>query len=175
MSYVSDLIKRSLNPVDVANKLGLKMNRSFRAPCPFHSGSDFNMQIYNKTAGGYHCFVCGAHGDVIGLVKGVLNVDYNDAVKYLDKEFNLNVIGSDTAQQAWQSIKIKQECKEVAKKFSKQDEYDHLLDTHRRYHLILKDKPKSWNEMSDEYIEALQNFEMIQYKLDMIEEQMYGG
>ena len=42
-----------------------KLNRSQRGPCPFHGGKDPNFSIFVKGgAAGYHCFVCGASGDV---------------------------------------------------------------------------------------------------------------
>ena len=42
--------------------------RHHRCPCPIHNGKDYN---FSFTENGYRCFVCGASGDVISLVKDV--------------------------------------------------------------------------------------------------------
>lgn len=173
MSYISERIASSVNPVEVANRLGLEVNRASRAKCCFHNGDSNNLFINNKPGGTYHCYVCNAHGDSIGLVKHLLGIGYVDAIKYLDKEFMLGVLDENASDVKIAGYnKIKQVDK--YKKQQKQIEYDALLDMHRKYHQKLKEHPKSWEEMDDGFIEALQNIDQVAYKIDCMEEEMYG-
>ena len=173
MSYISDRIASSVNPVEVAKKLGLEVNRASRAKCCFHNGDSHNLYINNKPGGTYHCFVCSAHGDSIGLVKQLLGVGYVDAIKYLDKEFMLGILDENASDIKIAGYnKIKQVYK--YKKQQKQLEYDALLDLHRKYHQALKEQPKPLDEASPEFIEALQNIDQVAYKIDCIEEQIYN-
>jgi len=174
MSYISELIAKQVSALDVAKKYGLKVNRANRCPCPFHQGVDSNMQLFGDGKKGFYCFVCHAKGDSIALAKKILNVDYTDAVKILDKDFNLGVVGSDDAEKAWVKSRSIQEAKMAVKRYSEQDEYDNLLDLHRKYNQKLKEHPKSWENMDDGFIEALQNIDHVAYKIDCMEEEMYG-
>lgn len=174
MSYVSDLISKTLNPIDVATKYGLQTDRSGRCKCPFHGSNSKTMAIYNKAGGKYFCFSCNASGDSIGLAKQLLGVDYNEAVKILAKDFNLNVFENGEAEKDWKTYQIKKVVAEHNEKFKPTAEYDRLLDQHRKYHNILKDKPESWESMSDEFVEALQNIDQVNARIEAIEYQMYG-
>lgn len=48
--------------------------------CLFHQEKTPSMKIYKD---GYHCFGCGAHGDVIDLYMQVHGVDFKTAVKLM--------------------------------------------------------------------------------------------
>lgn len=52
----------------VALACGLHINHLHKALCPFHDDRRPSLQIYPD---GYHCFVCGAHGDAIDLVQNM--------------------------------------------------------------------------------------------------------
>lgn len=61
-------IARAADIYAVARALGLDVDEHNKAICPFHADRRPSLHLY---ADGYHCFVCGAHGDVIDLVEGV--------------------------------------------------------------------------------------------------------
>ena len=63
--------------------------RHHRCPCPIHNGTDFN---FSYTERGYKCFVCGASGDVIALVKEACELSTRaDAMKRISTDFNLGL------------------------------------------------------------------------------------
>lgn len=62
--------------------------------CPFHNDSHPSMQVYPGD-GGYHCFVCGAGGDVIDFVMRLFGLDFKDACKKMDQDFHLHLGVSD--------------------------------------------------------------------------------
>lgn len=72
---------------EVAHRLGLEVNRSGKARC-FHSPGDNNpsLQIYND---GWKCFRCGTSGDQVDLVSQYSGITSGEAVKWLEREFNI--------------------------------------------------------------------------------------
>ncbi len=59
-----------------------KCGRLYRALCPFHDESTSSFYLY-PTTNHYHCFGCGAHGDVISLVQKLHGHTFVEAVKNL--------------------------------------------------------------------------------------------
>lgn len=90
ISAVTAAIRSSVSARDAAAALGLKTDRHGRCACPVHNGQDRNMKLYQGD-GGYHCFVCGASGDVIGLVRAVNGCGFREAVEWLDSAFHLGL------------------------------------------------------------------------------------
>ncbi len=91
----NDDIARIIQRADigtVAKALGIQVdNRSrqpLRAICPFHDDSDPSLNLFKGgSAAGerdhYHCFVCGAHGDVVSLIQNFERVGFWEAVQRL--------------------------------------------------------------------------------------------
>ena len=50
--------------------------------CPFHNEKTPSFTVY-PSSNSYYCFGCGAGGDPITFIRGVENLDYIDAVKFL--------------------------------------------------------------------------------------------
>jgi len=52
------------------------------ASCPFHIDlhPSFKINLDQQT---FHCFSCGAHGDVIDFIQKLYNLSFKDALKYL--------------------------------------------------------------------------------------------
>ena len=85
--------------VDVARRLGLQIDRRQTRPrhavCPFHSDTTPSLNLYEGGSGDsphYHCFACGAHGDLIGLVREVQKVTFSVAVRWLAEELGMPLL-----------------------------------------------------------------------------------
>lgn len=85
---IAQMIERA-DIVEVARALGLQVDARQREPrraiCPFHNDKDPSLNLYRSgRAGGdrghYHCFVCGAHGDVVTLVREYESLPFPNAV-----------------------------------------------------------------------------------------------
>lgn len=81
---------RMENPLpDVVAASGIKLDKDgneFKACCPFHGEKTASFSVYHNINSGwkYHCFGCGAHGDVIDYVKEIYGYPTNsDAIKFL--------------------------------------------------------------------------------------------
>ncbi len=84
--------------VDVARRLGLqidrKQTRPRRALCPFHNDTTPSLNLYQRGNGDnphYHCFACGAHGDLVGLIRGVKGLTFTAAVQWLAEELGVTL------------------------------------------------------------------------------------
>ena len=87
---ITDTIRQSVTARDAAQALGILVDGHGRCACPAHNGKDRNMRLYPGD-GGFHCFVCGASGDVIRLVEIVLSCTFQEAVRWLDSAFGLGL------------------------------------------------------------------------------------
>ena len=67
----------------IGNKIRItRAGREFKACCPFHKEKTPSFTI-NDDKGFYHCFGCGAHGDVIGWTMQYENRSFPEAVEQL--------------------------------------------------------------------------------------------
>ncbi|MBO7742372.1 MAG: DNA primase, partial [Victivallales bacterium] len=63
---------------------------SFKACCPFHHEKTPSFSV-NTTKQVYHCFGCGVGGNVITLVKGLVNTDFVGAIRWLGRKYNIDI------------------------------------------------------------------------------------
>ncbi len=65
-----------------------RAGREYHALCPFHKEKTPSFTI-NDEKGFFHCFGCGAHGDVIGFVMDYEHIGYREAVERLAAQSGL--------------------------------------------------------------------------------------
>ena len=75
----------------VADKMGIRVVRH-KALCPFHEDRHPSLHFKNNR---FKCFACGASGDVIDLVQRYLNVEFKEAVEWMDNGKTLSSPGAD--------------------------------------------------------------------------------
>lgn len=68
-----------------------KAGAQFKVCCPFHQERTPSCYIYPDQQT-YHCFGCGAHGDVITLVREQEGLDFVDAVEYLARRAHIELV-----------------------------------------------------------------------------------
>lgn len=71
-----------------------KAGHEFKACCPFHNEKSPSFTV-NDQKGFYHCFGCGAHGDVIRWMTDQRGLSFMDAIKELASEAGLEVPAPD--------------------------------------------------------------------------------
>ena len=87
MSIFED-VKRELNIQQVVEHYGFRVNRARQFVCPFHNDHKPSASIKNDY---FHCFVCGAGGDLITFTAKYLGLSNLEACKELVREFELNI------------------------------------------------------------------------------------
>jgi DNA primase len=68
----------------------IKRGREYSGLCPFHNEKSPSFTV-NEEKGFFHCFGCGAHGDVIGFVMQSQTLGFIEAVEALAGEAGLEV------------------------------------------------------------------------------------
>ena len=71
-----------------------KAGHEFKACCPFHNEKSPSFTV-NDQKGFYHCFGCGAHGDVIRWMTDQRGLSFMDAVKELASEAGMELPAPD--------------------------------------------------------------------------------
>lgn len=106
----SEDIKATHSMQDVLNRYGLIPNRAKFIQCPFHQGDrEPSMKIYKDS---FHCFGCGANGDIFDFVARMENTDFKGAYRLLggtyDRDKGRSQIKASTLRKIQQSKKAKQ-------------------------------------------------------------------
>ena len=82
----TQVIKEEITPAEAAISYGLEVGRNGMACCPFHPDHHPSMKLYDDH---FHCFACGAHGDVIDLASGLLKLPFRETVERLETDFGI--------------------------------------------------------------------------------------
>ncbi|HEY1096224.1 MAG TPA: DNA primase [Alphaproteobacteria bacterium] len=67
-----------------------RAGREYKACCPFHEEKSPSFYV-NDEKGFYHCFGCGAHGDVVGFRMRYENISFREAVEALARDAGLPI------------------------------------------------------------------------------------
>ena len=68
-----------------------RKGREHSGLCPFHNEKTPSFTV-NDDKGFFHCFGCGAHGDVIGFTMRIDHLSFPEAVERLAGEAGLEVV-----------------------------------------------------------------------------------
>ena len=85
-------VKASANIVEVVSET-VKLRRSgmhYSGLCPFHSERSPSFHVRDST-NSYHCFGCGASGNVISFVMAMRAMTFPDAIEYLAGRFGIEL------------------------------------------------------------------------------------
>ena len=70
-------IKSEYSMRSVVELYGFSVNRGGFIKCPFHNGDHTaSLKIYPKS---YHCFGCGANGDIFQFIQAIEGVTFKEA------------------------------------------------------------------------------------------------
>lgn len=162
MNFIRE-VKEGSDIVKVAKLYGLKLNRAYKCVCPFHKEKTASFSISPQKQI-WKCFGCGKGGDVISLVSELLNINALEAAKSINKTLGLG-LETDKPANYFEVNKYKNKSKlETSFKEWENKTFQLLCDY---LHLLWK-----WQKIKDPenelYIEALQQFDYVDYVIDEI-------
>ena len=177
MNTNAEVIKQNVSMHDIFIRYGVKSGRGGAICCPFHPEKTPSFKIY-RNGKKFHCFGCGADGDVISFVMKYYGITYGQAITRLASDFGIPIAGE-------RPLTIKERVKiQEARRKRKQEEkllnaeHDRLLDEYihacdeitRLEGNLVSCKPKTATEPFNElYCEALHKLPYQRYKSDIAE------
>ncbi len=87
-----DQIRQAANIIEIASQYTnlRKRGRKHLGLCPFHTEKDPSFTV-DEDKQLYHCFGCGAGGDVFTLVMEKENLSFPEALRYLAEKYNITL------------------------------------------------------------------------------------
>lgn len=123
-----------------------RAGREFKGCCPFHKEKTPSFYV-NDDKQFYHCFGCGAHGDVVGFTMQHDNLSFPEAVEMLAAQAGLEVPKSSVAER--QKAKEEKDLYSLLEETTKFFETNLFKGQNQDAHNYVKDRG-----MSDDFIAA---------------------
>ena len=156
-------IKDAVSAKEAASFYGLKIGRGGMTCCPFHNDRHPSMKVDKR----FHCFGCGADGDVIDLVSRYFGLSLKDAAIKICHDFGLsiNIVHCSPPARAKPKKSDAQIIKETEDHcFKVLSRYLHLLEEWK-----IKYEPKDMDDVwHPYYCEALKEIDHVRYLLDTL-------
>lgn len=164
---VFDAVKQSVTIRQAVEMYGLKIRRNNMVSCPFHNDRTPSMKVDNR----FHCFGCGADGDVIDFVSRLYGISSLEAAQKIASDFGISCDMKIVKAKPKKVIRKKTDAQIYAE--AEQRCYRVLSDY---YHLLKKWEIDYAPSMEDEtwhplFVEALQKKSHLEYLLDIL---MFG-
>ena len=158
---VFEAVKQSVSTREAAEFYGIKVSRNGMACCPFHDDKNPSMKVDQR----FHCFGCGADGDVIDFTAKLFNLSPKEAAEKLAQDFGL--IYDSQAPPRRRYVRQKTEVQKFRE--DRQRCYRVLSD----YYYLLKKweadrSPRTpEEEPHPRFVEAIQKKTYVEYLLDL--------
>ena len=158
---VFEAVKQSVSTREAAAFYGIEVKRNGMACCPFHDDKNPSMKVDQR----FHCFGCGADGDVIDFIAKLFNLSPKEAAEKLAQDFGL--IYDSQAPPRRRYVRQKTEAQKFRE--NRQRCYRVLSD----YYYLLKKweadrSPRTpEEEPHPRFVEAIQKKAYVEYLLDL--------
>lgn len=158
---VFEAVKQSVSTREAAEFYGIKVRRNGMACCPFHDDKNPSMKVDQR----FHCFGCGADGDVIDFTAKLFDLSPKEAAEKLAQDFGL--IYDSQAPPRRRYVRQKTEAQKFRE--DRQRCYRVLSD----YYYLLKKweadrSPRTpEEEPHPRFVEAIQKKAYVEYLLDL--------
>lgn len=176
------LIREAVTVPRMLEFYGFDLGRKDRIKCPIHNGTHQNFGYTDKV---WHCFVCGAKGDVFSFVQQYFNLNPWQTVEKISDDFNLGFDpqpypGLRAARERQKPIKAAADkAKERAKELERLEiEYWRAFSAWKTHNTIKKALEPHWEESFDTdgiavYLFACRKCDEAEYRLEEAGRRLY--
>ena len=157
---VFEVVKQSVTVREAAELYGIAVGRSGMACCPFHDDRHPSMKVDAR----FHCFGCGADGDVIDFTARLYDLSPKEAAEKLAQDFGLSYDNKAPPRRSY----VRQKSEAQVRKEKREHGWRVLTDY---YHLLRKWEADYSPKTPDEdphpcFLEAVQKKDYMGYLLD---------
>ena len=157
---VFEVVKQSVTAREAAELYGIAVGRGGMACCPFHDDRHPSMKVDTR----FHCFGCGADGDVIDFTARLYDLSPKEAAEKLAQDFGLSYDSKAPPRRSY----VRQKTEAQARKEKREHGWRVLTDY---YHLLRKWEADYSPKTPDEdphprFLEAIQKKDYMGYLLD---------
>ena len=157
---VFEVVKQSVTAREAAELYGIAVGRGGMACCPFHDDRHPSMKVDTR----FHCFGCGADGDVIDFTARFYDLSPKEAAEKLAQDFGLSYDNKAPPRRSY----VRQKSEAQVRKEKREHGWRVLTDY---YHLLRKWEADYSPKMPDEdphprFLEAIQKKDYMGYLLD---------
>ncbi len=157
---VFEVVKQSVTAREAAELYGIAVGRGGMACCPFHDDRHPSMKVDAR----FHCFGCGADGDVIDFTARLYDLSPKEAAEKLAQDFGLSYDSKAPPRRSY----VRQKSEAQARKEKREHGWRVLTDY---YHLLRKWEADYSPKTPDEdphprFLEAIQKKDYMGYLLD---------
>lgn len=166
MNVLSEQIKSAVNMRQLILGYGFELNRAGYMCCPFHNEKTASFKVYEND---YHCFGCGAHGDVISFVRNYFNLSFPQSVLKICSDFGINADLKQGRLPRGEAEKIRKqrEQKQVEKAEKNKEYFDKAAEFRQVQRDLIEFCPKNeFDFVHERYIKALHRYEYLKYWLE---------
>ncbi|SHK04430.1 LPD16 domain-containing protein [Anaerotignum lactatifermentans] len=159
---VFEVVKQSVTVREAAELYGIAVGRGGMACCPFHDDRHPSMKVDTR----FHCFGCGADGDVIDFTARLYGLSPKEAAEKLAQDFGLAYDSKAPPRRNY----VRQKSEAQARKEKREHGWRVLTDY---YHLLRKWEADYSPKTPDEdphprFLEAIQKKDYMGYLLDTL-------
>ena len=157
---VFEVVKQSVTAREAAELYGIAVGCGGMACCPFHDDRHPSMKVDTR----FHCFGCGADGDVIDFTARLYDLSPKEAAEKLAQDFGLSYDSKAPPRRSY----VRQKSEAQARKEKREHGWRVLTDY---YHLLRKWEADYSPKTPDEdphprFLEAIQKKDYMGYLLD---------
>ena len=157
---VFEVVKQSVTAREAAEFYGIAVGRGGMACCPFHDDRHPSMKVDTR----FHCFGCGADGDVIDFTARLYDLSPKGAAEKLAQDFGLSYDSKAPIRRSY----VRQKTEAQVRKEKREHGWRVLTDY---YHLLRKWEADYSPKTPDEdphprFLEAVQKKDYTAYLLD---------
>ena len=157
---VFEVVKQSVTAREAAELYGIAVGRGGMACCPFHDERHPSMKVDTR----FHCFGCGADGDVIDFTARLYDLSPKGAAEKLAQDFGLSYDSKAPIRRSY----VRQKTEAQVRKEKREHGWRVLTDY---YHLLRKWEADYSPKTADEdphprFLEAVQKKDYMGYLLD---------
>ena len=155
-------IKSRYSMADIATKYGYKITRAGFISCPFHKERTASMKIYKDS---FHCFGCGASGDIFAFVQKHDNCDFKTAFYSLGGEYGKRDFKADMSLYRLQKAKERAE-REKAKLAQERQLRIFFINTMQKALKVVEPMSDAWCYLISESETELYKFSVLQEEIE---------